>query len=161
MAFDFEPEIDPSLMGDTLPRKSKKVEETERQPEVKQEIVATEATLVTGNIGSSDVVTMNNLLGLTQSHIDDDNSCRAVINDLTEELNDSIRLMSIKELIEYLKVKIREREFHVDCIFKAYAFIQKSEVAKEMLLGSTRKERIIEVSDRKRITGLLSMLNGD
>jgi hypothetical protein len=28
-----------------------------------------------------------------------------------------------------------------------------------MLVGSTRKERIIEVSDRKRITGLLNMLN--
>ena len=108
---------------------------------------------------TSDVVTMNNLLGLTQSHINDDNECRACVSRLTQELNDSIHLMSIKDLIDYLKVKIREREFHVDCIFKAYAFIQKSEFAREMLVGSTRKERIIEVSDRKRITGLLNMLN--
>ena len=118
-----------------------------------------EASLVATNIGNSDIVTMNNLLGITQSHINDDNECRMVVNRLTQELNDSIQLMSIKDLIDYLKVKIKEREFHVDCIFKAYAFIQKSEFAREMLVGSTRKERIIEVSDRKRITGLLNMLN--
>ena len=72
---------------------------------------------------------------------------------------EAILPMSIKDLIDYLKVKIREREFHVDCVFKAYSFIQKSEFAREMLVGSSRKERIIEVSDRKRITGLLNMLN--
>ena len=156
MAFDFSPDLDPSLLEDGVPKKPKKVENV-----VTPEIISSESSLVTANIGSSDVVTMNNLLGLTQSHIDDDNNCRNVIRNLTDELNDSIRLMSIKELIEYLKVKIREREFHVDCIFKAYAFIQKSEFAREMFLGSNRKEKIIEVTDRKRITGLLSMLNGD
>ena len=161
MAFDFEPDIDPNLVGDDLPRRGKRRETPKAEAPVEQEIIVSENNLVTSNVGSSDVVTMNNLLGLTQSHIDDDNGCRSVINDLTQELNDSIRLMSIKELIEYLKVKIREREFHVDCIFKAYAFIQKSEFAKEMFLGSNRKERIIEATDRKRITGLLSMLNGD
>ncbi len=162
MAFDFEPDIDPSLMGDNLQKKKKKKETDVPETElvVTQQVVDTENNLVTGNVGSSEVVTMNNLLGLTQSHINDDNACRSVINDLTQELNDSIRLMSIKELIEYLKVKIREREFHVDCIFKAYAFIQKTEFAREMFLGSNRKEKIIEVTDRKRITGLLSMLNG-
>ena len=149
MSFDFNPDLKPS---------KKAVETT---PMKKSEVVNTssEATLVATNIGSSDIVTMNNLLGLTQSHINDDNECRMVVSKLTQELNDSIQLMSIKDLIDYLKVKIKEREFHVDCIFKAYAFIQKSEFAREMLVGSTRKERIIEVSDRKRITGLLNMLN--
>lgn len=156
MAFDFNPDLDPSFFEEN---KNKKKEEEEKT-EIK-EIVVSENALVKGNVGTSDVVTVNNLLGLTQSHIDDDNKCRKIINDVTEELNDSIRLMSIKELIEYLKVKIREREFHVDCIFKAYAFIQKTEFAKEMFFGSNRKERIVEASDRKRITGLLSMLNGD
>jgi hypothetical protein len=102
---------------------------------------------------------MNNLLAITQSHIQDDNDCREVIENLTDELNNSIHLMSIKEILEYLKVKLREREFHVDCIFKAYSFIQRSEYAREMFVGSHRKERIIEASDRKRISGLLSMLN--
>ena len=148
MSFDFSPDLTPE------PKK-------EKSTSVKAEIVNTgaENSLVAGNVATSDVVTMNNLLGLTQSHINDDNECRAAVNMLTQELNDSIHLMSIKDLIDYLKVKIREREFHVDCIFKAYAFIQKSEFAREMLVGSTRKERIIEVSDRKRITGLLNMLN--
>lgn len=149
MSFDFSPDLTPE------PKKEKST------PTVQGEVVNTgvENSLVAGNVATSDVVTMNNLLGLTQSHINDDNECRAAVNRLTQELNDSIHLMSIKDLIDYLKVKIREREFHVDCIFKAYAFIQKSEFAREMLVGSTRKERIIEVSDRKRINGLLSMLN--
>ena len=151
MSFDFEPDLDITPQ----PNKRKK------SAPAKAELVNTgaENSLVAGNVANSDVVTMNNLLGLTQSHINDDNECRAAVNRLTQELNDSIHLMSIKDLIDYLKVKIREREFHVDCIFKAYAFIQKSEFAREMLVGSTRKERIIEVSDRKRINGLLSMLN--
>ena len=87
--------------------------------------------------------------------------CRKVIETLTDELNSSIHLMSIKEILEYLKIKLREREFHVDCIFKAYAFIQRSEYSREMFIGSNRKERIIEATDRKRITGLLDMLNRD
>lgn len=153
MGLDFNPDlnIDDFKEPEKKPTKEEKV--------AKNEIAKAEAKLVVNNSAPADVVTMNNLLGLTQSHIDDDNACRDVVNKLTDELNDSIRLMSIKELIEYLKVKIREREFHVDCIFKAYSFIQKSEFAREMFAGSNRKERIVEVSDRKRITGLLNMLN--
>ena len=153
MGLDFNPNlnIDDFKEPEKKPVKEEKV--------AKNEIAKAEAKLVVNNSAPADVVTMNNLLGLTQSHIDDDNACRDVVNKLTDELNDSIRLMSIKELIEYLKVKIREREFHVDCIFKAYSFIQKSEFAREMFAGSNRKERIVEVSDRKRITGLLNMLN--
>lgn len=154
MSFDFNPDLNPNK-----PRTRKVKEEKLAEKEVD---TTSEANLVnTGVVMSttSDVVTMNNLLGITQGHINDDRECREVVNRLTEELNDSIHLMSIKDLIDYLKVKIREREFHVDCVFKAYSFIQKSEFAREMLVGSSRKERIIEVSDRKRITGLLNMLN--
>lgn len=151
MSFDFNPDLEPNK-----PKTKKDTKPAETKTE------NSEAAIV--NLGvaipsTTDVVTMNNLLGITQSHIQDDHECRQVINVLTEELNNSIHLMSIKDLIDYLKTKIREREFHVDCIFKAYSFIQKSEFAREMLVGSTRKERIIEVSDRKRITGLLNMLN--
>ena len=146
MAFDFNPELVP--IEDEKPKKKEVTK-------VKQ----SESELVISASSSSDVVTMNNLLAITQSHIKDDNECREVIDNLTNELNNSIHLMSIKEILEYLKVKLREREFHVDCIFKAYAFIQRSEYAREMFVGSHRKERIIEASDRKRINGLLSMLN--
>lgn len=145
MAFDFNPDLN--------------IEKKETKVDKSSTLAQQEAALVVNNTVSSDVVTMNNLLGITQSHINDDNKCREVIADLTDELNNSIHLMSIKEIIEYLKVKLREREFHVDCIFKAYAFIQRSEYAREMFVGSHRKERIIEASDRKRITGLLNMLN--
>ena len=147
LSFDFDPDINPTK------------EDKSTTNITKVDLISSESALVATNVSNSDIVTMNNLLGLTQSHINDDNECRMVVSKLTQELNDSIQLMSIKDLIDYLKVKIREREFHVDCIFKAYAFIQKSEFAREMLVGSTRKERIIEVSDRKRITGLLNMLN--
>ena len=148
MAFDFNPDLTPE-------------EEKKPKKEVKEivNIGQSEASLVSTVTSNSDVVTMNNLLAITQSHIQDDNECREVIENLTSELNNSIHLMSIKEILEYLKVKLREREFHVDCIFKAYAFIQRSEYAREMFVGSHRKERIIEASDRKRINGLLSMLN--
>jgi uncharacterized protein YbcI len=148
MAFDFNPDLTP--------------EEAKKPKKEAKEVVSigqSEASLVSTVTSNSDVVTMNNLLAITQSHIQDDNECREVIENLTSELNNSIHLMSIKEILEYLKVKLREREFHVDCIFKAYAFIQRSEYAREMFVGSHRKERIIEASDRKRISGLLSMLN--
>ena len=151
MAFDFNPDLTP--MEEEAPQVVKQPSEPKTEMEEK------EASLVAYNVGSPDVVTMNNLLAITQSHVIDDNECRETVKDLTEELNNSIQLMSIKELLEYLKVKIKEREFHVSCIFKAYAFIQRSEYAREMFMGSNRKERIIEATDRKRINGLLSMLN--
>ena len=150
MPFDFNPDLTPEEEAGII-EKAKKKESAS--------VAKSEASLVNSNLGDSEVVTMNNLLGITQSHIEDDNKCRKVMEALTEELNNSIHLMSVKEILEYLKVKLREREFHVDCIFKAYAFVQKSEFSREMFVGSHRKERIIEATDRKRISGLLSMLN--
>ena len=166
MGLDFNPELyDEVIRADNQRKEKKKVEEAKRASELSSAMsgssvsATSETAIVMSGGSSSDVVTMNNLLNITQSHIHDDNECRAIIGRVTEELNNSIHLMSIKDLIDFYKAKVREREFHVDCIFKAYAFIQKSEFAREMLVGSSRKERIIEVSDRKRITGLLNMLN--
>ena len=152
MAFDFNPDLNPE---DLEPPKVKK----DKKEDKAAEVMKTETMLVSGGISNPEVVTMNNLLNITQSHVVDDSKCREVIENLTDELNNSIHLMSIKEILEYLKIKLREREFHVDCIFKAYAFIQKSEYSREMFIGSNRKEKIIEATDRKRITGLLNMLN--
>lgn len=108
---------------------------------------------------SRDIMSMNSLLALTQSHIDDDNRCRQELADLTELLDQNSHLMGIKDILEYMKIKIREREFHVDCIFKAFQLVQKTELAREMFIGSDRKERIIEATDRTRINRLLGMLN--
>lgn len=154
MAFDFNPDLS---ADDMKPTKAKPVKKESVSEESK--VMKTEAILVSSGMNNAEVVTMNNLLNITQSHVADDNKCREVVEDLTEELNNSIHLMSIKEILEYLKIKLREREFHVDCIFKAYAFIQRSEYSREMFIGSNRKEKIIEATDRKRITGLLNMLN--
>lgn len=148
MALDFDPDL--------IPEEPKKQDNTKNSM---SEVSKAEASIVMNNTAQQDVVTINNLLGLTQSHINDDNECREVVSQLTEELNNSIHLMSIKEILEYLKIKIREREFHVLCIFKAYDFIQKSEYAREAFIGNHRKERIIQATDRSRINGLLSILN--
>ena len=148
MAFDFNPDLE---------EETGKVEV--RSPSEVSDVSESEASLILDGTVSQDVITVNNLLGMTQSHIDDDIECRKTVSQLTEELNNSIHLMSIKEILEYLKIKIREREFHVQCIFKAYDFIQKSEYAREAFLGNRRKEKIIQASDRSRINGLLSILN--
>lgn len=152
MAFDFDPDLSQDIeIIQNEPTKNSTSNKANNITEV-------ESSLVLEGSKNQDVVTINNLLGLTQSHINDDNECREVISNLTEELNNSIHLMSVKEMLEYLKVKIREREFHVQCIFKAYDFIQKSEYAREAFVGSHRRERIIEATDRSRIKGLLDIL---
>lgn len=152
MAFDFDPDLSQDIeIIQNEPTKNSTSNKANQITEV-------ESSLVLEGSKNQDVVTINNLLGLTQSHINDDNECREVISNLTEELNNSIHLMSVKEMLEYLKVKIREREFHVQCIFKAYDFIQKSEYAREAFVGSHRRERIIEATDRSRIKGLLDIL---
>lgn len=152
MAFDFDPDLSQDIeIIQNEPTKNSTSNKSNQITEV-------ESSLVLEGSKNQDVVTINNLLGLTQSHINDDNECREVISNLTEELNNSIHLMSVKEMLEYLKVKIREREFHVQCIFKAYDFIQKSEYAREAFVGSHRRERIIEATDRSRIKGLLDIL---
>ena len=132
MAFDFNPELTPEEDAEItkmIQGKSKKKDEVKKE----------ESALVAANTGSAEVVT--------------------IMEVLTEELNNSIHLMSVKEILEYLKIKLREREFHVDCIFKAYAFVQKSEFSREMFVGSHRKERIIEATDRTKINKLLTILN--
>lgn len=151
MALDFDPDL--------IPEEPEKQDNQGDKQKTINEISKVESSIVMQNTAQQDVVTINNLLGLTQSHINDDNDCREVVSQLTEELNNSIHLMSIKEILEYLKIKIREREFHVQCIFKAYDFIQKSEYAREAFIGNNRKERIIQATDRSRINGLLSILN--
>lgn len=108
---------------------------------------------------NKEILSMNSLLSMTQSHIDDDAICRRELADLTAFLEQNAHLMGIKDILEYMKLKIREREFHVDCIFKAFQLVQKTELAREMFIGSDRKERIIEATDRTRINLLLGMLN--
>ena len=131
---------------------------TENATEVKG-LVPTTPQPVIVTPPSKDVLSMSNLIKVTQSHVDEDANCREVLASLTELLDSNAHLMSIKDILEYMKIKIREREFHTDCIFKAFQIVQKTELAKEMLIGSDRKERIIEATDRNKINRLLGMLN--
>lgn len=108
---------------------------------------------------NKELISMGGLLGLTKGHIEDDFKCKDDIERLSKAIDSMQHLLSPKELIEYLKVKLHEREFHVDCIFKAYSIIQKTDMAKEMMAGSERRERIIEATDRTKINYLLGKLN--
>lgn len=151
MAFDFDPDLSAEVEAN--------VSRKETTSPSKAEVISNQETnIVLNGTMNQDVVTVNNLLALTQSHMQDDLECRRVVEDLTEELNNSIQLMSTKDLLDYLKIKIREREFHVQCIFKAYDFIQKSEYAREAFAGSDRRERIINATSQNKIKGLLNIL---
>ena len=44
-------------------------------------------------------------------------------------------------------------------MFRAFAIVQKTDMAKEMMAGSERRERIIEATDRTKINYLLGKLN--
>lgn len=133
--------------------------EIKEEPE-KLEVQRTEPNVsIIDDINKQDITSMSNLMKITLSHMEDDIKCREEINAVVDFLNATIPQMSIKELIEYYKAKLKEREFHVDCVFKAYNFVQKTELAREMLIGSDRKERVIEAVDRTKINRLLGMLN--
>lgn len=119
--------------------------------------IKTEATVVTNDDNQS--VTLKNLVSMTQSHIESDKRVKEEIDDLTGQLDSISHQMTIKEMLEYLKIKIREREFHTKCIFDAYNFVQRSEIAKEMLIGSDRKERVIKAMDNTRMTKIMGYLN--
>lgn len=104
-------------------------------------------------------VTLNHMVDMTKQHVEDDARVRDEINELTGILDDSMHQMSIKELLEYLKIKIKEREFHTKAIFDAYNFVQKTELAREMLVGADRRERVNQTVNSKRLTKIMGYLN--
>lgn len=116
-----------------------------------------EATVVRNDDNQS--ITLKHLVSMTQSHIEDDARVKAEIDELTGIIDGALHQMTIKEMLEYLKIKIREREFHTKCIFDAYNFVQRSEIAKEMLIGSERKERVMKAMDNTKLTKIMGYLN--
>lgn len=108
---------------------------------------------------NKELLSMGGLLGLTKSHIEGSLKCGQDIERLSNAIDSIQHLLSPKELIEYLKVKLHQQEFHTDCVFKAYSIMQKTDMAKEMMASSERKERIIEATDRTKINYLLGKLN--
>ena len=134
---------------------------SDEQPIVEQTAPAvySGATVVTNDSNQS--VTINSLLNMTKQHIDDDAKVRNEIDELTGIIDSTMSQMTIKEMIEYLKVKLKERELHLKCIYDAYKFIQQTEMAREMLIGSDRKERVMQSLDNNRLTKVMGFLNSN
>lgn len=104
-------------------------------------------------------LSINNLVSTTKTHISDDEKCRLEIEMITKELNRVIDIMSVKELIEYYKAKLKEREFHCDYIFKAFNFAIKTEYAKHLLVGSNKDDGSIRnISSKDKIRALANLL---
>ena len=129
------------------------------ESEVKQEIIPAKQEVTVVRNDDNQSVTLKNLVGMTQSHIEEDSRVKEEIDEITGMLDNVIHQMTVKEMLEYLKIKIREREFHTKCIFDAYNFIQLSEIAKEMLIGADRKERVMKAMDNTKLTKLMGYLN--
>ena len=129
------------------------------ESEVKQDIIPAKQEVTVVRNDDNQSVTLKNLVGMTQSHIEEDSRVKEEIDEITGMLDNVIHQMTVKEMLEYLKIKIREREFHTKCIFDAYNFIQRSEIAKEMLIGADRKERVMKAMDNTKLTKLMGYLN--
>ena len=99
------------------------------------------------------------MINMTQQHIEDDAKVRGEIDELTGIIDSTMSQMTIKEMIEYMKVKLKERELHVKCIYEAYKFIQQTEMAREYLIGSDRRERVQQATDNTRFTKVMGFLN--
>ena len=133
---------------------------TDEEPEVETKpTVYKAATVVTNDSNSS--VTINNLVEMTKQHIADDARVRNEIDELTGIIDSTMSKMTIKEMIEYLKVKLKERELHIRCIFDAYKFIQQTEIAREMLIGSDRRERTMQALNSTKLTKVMGFLNSN
>ena len=119
--------------------------------------VYTATTIVTND--SNKAVTINNLVEMTKQHIADDMRVREEMSELTEVLDSVMSQMTVKEMIEYMKVKLKERELYLRSIYDAYRFIQQTEIAREMLIGSDRRERVRQSMDNNRLTKVMGFLN--
>lgn len=132
---------------------------SEDTEENKVTVYPSSATVVTNDSNQS--VTISKLLDMTKQHIEDDNRVREEIDELTGIIDSTMSQMTIKEMIEYLKVKLKEREMHIRCIYDAYKFIQQTEMAREMLIGSDRKERVLQAIDNTKYTKVMGFLNAN
>ena len=142
-SFDFTPDLS--------------IEEEPEKPEIILPPVNKQAQTVVANTDST--ITFNSLTELTKQHITDDQRVRDEMNELVGILDDSMHQMSIKELLEYYKIKLKEREFHNKAIYDSFNFVQKSELSREMLIGSDRRERVNQTVTSKRLTKLMGYLN--
>lgn len=131
------------------------------EPKFEIEVIPPEepAKFQTVVTNTDSTVSYNRMVEMTKQHIADDKRVREEIQELTGILDDSMHQMSIKELLEYYKIKLKEREFYNKAIYDAYNFVQKSELSREMLIGADRRERVSQTVNSQRLTKLMGYLN--
>ena len=104
-------------------------------------------------------LSINNLVSTAKGHIIADEECNREYNAVKKELNSMIDKMSVKELLEYQKNLLKEREFHTECIFKALNFTIKTEYAKHLLVGTNKDDKNIRnITSRSEINSLVNLL---
>lgn len=145
--FDFSPDLSISEEEVTKPQKIEIIPPSET-PKLQTVVTNTDST-----------VSYNKMVEMTKQHIADDKRVREEIQELVGILDDSMHQMSIKELLEYYKIKLKEREFYNKSIFDAYNFVQKSELSREMLIGADRRERVNQTVTSTRLSKLMGYLN--
>lgn len=135
-------------------------DDTSEEPVQNNKITVIPAATVVRN-DSNQSVTISKLLDMTKQHIQDDERVRSEIDEIAGIIDSTMSQMTIKEMIEYLKVKLKEREMHIKFIFDSYKFIQQTEMAREMLIGSDRRERVAQAVDNNKMTKILGFLNSN
>lgn len=132
---------------------------TESEP-VKIEVLPPDTPKPLTVVNNTDsTVSYNKMVEMTKQHIRDDQRVREELQEVAGILDDSMHQMSIRELLEYYKIKLKEREFYNKAIYDAYNFVQKSELSREMLIGADRRERVNQTVTSKRLSKLLGYLN--
>lgn len=144
--FDFNPDLSINEEESTKPAKIEVLPPD--KPKFQTVVTNTDST-----------VSYNKMVEMTKQHIKDDQRVREEIQEVSGILDDSMHQMSIRELLELYKIKLKEREFYNRAIYDAYNFVQKSELSREMLIGADRRERVNQTVTSTRLTKLLGYLN--
>ena len=133
--FDFNPDL---TEVEEEPKKFPKIEVLPPDEPHKFQTVVT---------NSDSTVSYTKMVEMTKQHIADDKQVREEMQELTGILDDSMHQMSIKELLEYYKIKLKEREFHNKAIFDAYtsdtSFKKGNQVYVSIPMGNWNEQKLI------------------
>ena len=139
---DFNPDL-------SLPEDTKKQLPIETEPPVFKSIVTNDSASIN----------ISQLVALTKEHIADDERARIEYDVINAQLLDILERMTPRELTDYAKLKLKEREYHNNAIMQAFKFGMQVEFAREMFLGSNRVERVKDMTKEKAIKDAMSGAN--
>lgn len=106
---------------------------------------------------NKDSLTILNLVNVASTHIDDMEECRKENKEVSNRLKIHRDMLSLKELLEYKKILVREIEVYAKSLRDIYNIAMKTELAKQILLGNSKDERTIRNISPK-VNGLLGIL---